>query len=325
MSAFLSRHWFLCGLIVMVGMAAAAPWVGARGGPLKPELTVHLAVAAAFLVSGMTLPLARLQAAAGRWRLHLFIQGFGFVLVPALVWSLLPVIRWCGGSLALAQGFVVLACLPTTIASCAIFTRAAGGNEAAALCNSVLGNLLGLIVTPALLLLLLGTHGEAPITAVLTQLSLEVLLPLLLGQGARLLAGSRVAAFERLRPLPSVFLLYLIFCVFSETFASTRTDGVGRDLLVAFIGTGSLHMTLLALCWVLSAWRGWDFDRGDRIAVLLCAPQKTLALGVPMLSILYGHHPQLAWLTLPLVCYHPLQLVVSGLLASRLRHGGHGP
>ena len=322
MRAFLYRHWFLLGLVLVVVLAALAPAIGSRGGPLHPEITVHLAVAAAFLVSGMTLPLSHLKAEAGRGRLHLFVQAFSFLLVPATVWLFLPLIGWCGGSAALRQGFVVLACLPTTIASCVIFTRAAGGNEPGALCNSVLGNLLGLVVTPALLLLLLGTHGEAPITAVLGQLSLEVLLPLLLGQAAQVVAGRRAAAFHLLRPLPSLFLLYLIFCVFCTTFSSPAQQGLGRDLLIALVGTCVLHVLLLVLCWWLSAWNRLGFTRGDRIAALFCATQKTLALGVPMLSILYGHDPQLAWLTLPLICYHPLQLVLDGVLATRLRQRG---
>lgn len=320
MGAFLLRHWFLVGLALVIAFAAWQPWIGARGGPLKPELTVHLAVAGAFLVSGMTLPLARLREAAGQVRLHLFIQLFCFVLIPALVWSARPLLAWLGASDALIQGFVVLACLPITIASCVIFTRAAGGNEAGALCNSVLGNLIGLVVTPVLLLLLLGTHGEAPITSVLGQLSLEVLLPLVVGQAIRLLARQRTAVFERIRQIPSLLLLlYLIFCVFCATFSATMPDGAGRDIAIAVVGAVVLHGGLLALSWWMGGWRVLGFNHGDRIAALLCSTQKTIALGVPMLSILYGHHPQLAWLTLPLICYHPLQLVISGVLAARLR------
>jgi sodium/bile acid cotransporter 7 len=321
MGAFLLRHWFLIGLASVIVLAALIPDFGARGGPLKPEVTVHLAVAAAFLVSGMTLPIARLRAAAGRIRLHLFIQGFSFILVPALVCLALPLLKWVGASDVLVQGFIVLACLPTTIASCVIFTRSAGGNEAGALCNSVLGNLLGLVITPALLLLLLGTQGEAPVTAVLQQLSLEVLLPLLLGQLAQIVGRSGPEGFTKLRQIPSCFLLYLIFCVFCATFGTTMPDGVGRDLTVACVGVLSLHLALLAVCWAMTRWSLLGFDRADRIAALLCATQKTLALGVPMMSILYGHHPQLAWLTLPLILYHPLQLVVGGVLAARLKAG----
>jgi solute carrier family 10 (sodium/bile acid cotransporter), member 7 len=319
MGAFLLRHWFLVGLALVIAFAALQPWIGAPGGPLWPELTVHLAVAGAFLISGMTLPLARLREAAGQIRLHLFIQLFCFVLVPALVYASRPLLAGLGASEALIQGFVVLACLPITIASCVIFTRAAGGNEAGALCNSVLGNLIGLVVTPALLLLLLDTHGEAPISRVLGQLSLEVLLPLLVGQAIRLLARHRTEVFERVRQVPSVLLLFLIFCVFCATFSTSMPAGAGRDIAIAVLGSAVLHGLLLGLGWWLGGWRLFAFRRGDRIAALLCSTQKTIALGVPMLSILYGHHPQLAWLTLPLICYHPLQLVISGVLAARLR------
>jgi sodium/bile acid cotransporter 7 len=320
MGAFLLRHWFLVGLALVIALAAWQPWIGAPGGPLKPELTVHLAVAGAFLVSGLTLPLARLREAAGQMRLHLFVQLFCFVLIPALMLGARPLLGWLGASDALIQGFVVLACLPTTIASCVIFTRTAGGNEAGALCNSVLGNLIGLMVSPALLLLLLGTHGEAPITSVLGQLSLEVLLPLAAGQAIRLLAHARAEVFERLRQIPSMLLLYLILCVFCATFTQPMPEGAGHDLAIATLGSVVLHGGLLVLAWWLGGRRVLRFTRGDRIAALMCSTQKTIALGVPMVSILYGHHPQLAWLLLPLICYHPLQLVISGVVAARLRH-----
>jgi sodium/bile acid cotransporter 7 len=319
MKSFLLRYWFLIGLVLVIALAFVVPWIGAPGGPLYPQITVHLAVAGAFLIGGLTLPLAQLRAAAGHFRLHAFIQLFCFVVIPALVWLALPLITKSGASLAIAQGFMVLACLPITIASCVIFTRAGGGNEAGALCNSVLGNLIGLIITPALLLLLLGTHGDAPITEVFKQLSIEVLLPLTIGQITRLLAGERAIVFERLRQIPSMFLLYLIFCVFCATFSAASAADTGRNIVVTICAVTILHGTLLGLSWWLSGLTFFGFTRADRIAALLCSTQKTIALGVPLLSILYEHHPQLAWLTLPLVCYHPLQLVISGVLAARFR------
>ena len=319
MKSFLLRYWFLIGLVLVIILAALFPWIGARGGPLYPQITVHLAVAGAFLIGGLTLPLAQLRAAAGHLRLHAFIQLFCFVVIPVLVWLALPLITQCGASPAIAQGFMALACLPITIASCVIFTRAAGGNEAGALCNSVLGNLLGLIITPALLLLLLGIHGDAPMTDVFKQLSVEVLLPLTIGQLTRILAGERAVVFERLRQIPSMFLLYLIFCVFCVTFSAATTADTGRNIVVTICAATILHGVLLGLSWWLSGLTFFGFTRADRIAALLCSTQKTIALGVPLLSILYEHHPQLAWLTLPLVCYHPLQLLVGGILAARFR------
>jgi sodium/bile acid cotransporter 7 len=317
MRSTLARHWFLLGLAAAIALAALLPWLGAPDGPLMPQVTVHLAVAAAFLVSGLTLPLDRLRSAAGQWRLHLFIQAFCFALFPALVLPALPLLARLGAPAALTQGFAILACLPTTIASCVIFTRTAHGNEAAALCNSVLGNLLGLALTPLLILLALGTHGEAPVTAVLRQLSLEVLLPIALGQAVRVIAGTNAFHFERLRQVPSMILLYIVFCVFAATFGAPASAGAGPQLLLTIVAVALIHLAVLLIAWGLATACG--FSPADRIAALFCSTQKTMALGVPLISILYGHHPQLAWLTLPLIVYHPLQLVLGGVLATRLK------
>ena len=40
-------------------------------------------------------------------------------------------------------GFLVMACVPTTVSSCSVLAKAAGGNEIAAVLNSIVGNTLG--------------------------------------------------------------------------------------------------------------------------------------------------------------------------------------
>ena len=56
--------------------------------------------------------------------------------------------------------------------------------------------------------------------------------------------------------------------------------------------------------------------REDRVALLYVAPQKTLALGVPLLSIYFADQDLLGVVLLPLVFYHPFQILVAGLLRS---------
>ena len=41
----------------------------------------------------------------------------------------------------------------------------------------------------------------------------------------------------------------------------------------------------------------------------------TLASGVPMARLIFGAHPGLGIILLPIMLYHPLQLVVGGWLA----------
>jgi len=59
------------------------------------------------------------------------------------------------------------------------------------------------------------------------------------------------------------------------------------------------------------------FPIEDRIAVVFCGSKKTLVSGVPMAQIIFNGDPRLGLILLPLLVYHPLQLVVSGLLAGR--------
>ena len=66
----------------------------------------------------------------------------------------------------------------------------------------LLGLLQGIFVTPAWLLVLLGSSSEVPFSMVFGQLSVTVVVPLLIGQAVRLCYGASV---KRLTPAFSKF------------------------------------------------------------------------------------------------------------------------
>ena len=53
---------------------------------------------------------------------------------------------------------LALSCMPPPVSSAVILTKSVGGNEAAAIFNSALGSIIGVVVTPALLLRMVK-HG----------------------------------------------------------------------------------------------------------------------------------------------------------------------
>jgi solute carrier family 10 (sodium/bile acid cotransporter), member 7 len=318
MLGWFTRHWFLLGLGIVAALAFLFPEVGARGGPLRPELTTKLGVALIFFIQGLVIAPAALRLGALRWRLHIASQVFIFAAFPLAV-ILLDTI---GGRLLppdLRLGFLYLAILPTTISTCVVFTAAAGGNTTGALFNSALANILGVALTPMWAALLLRARGEAPpFGPMLGEIVLLLLVPLLVGQVVRPLALRTWEPNARLLGvLSSLIILYIIFAAFANSVATGafRQTGLNATLLVGLIAVTVFAAATLAAA---SLGRGLAFDAGDRLALLFCGPQKTLAAGAPMAQILFAGHPAIGLILLPVIIYHAVQLLGGATLAEHV-------
>jgi len=173
---FADRQFFLVGVISAISAAAVAPGIGGR----SPLLSLGVSWGAPFgifLIAGVNMPTGKLAKAATRVRAHAAIQAFSVLLVPLLTVAVCTPLSAAGLlSPVIRDAFLVLSVLPTTVNMCVALSRAAGGDEALAVFNAVLGNLLGIFVTPLMLLLLLGRTGAVPIAATVRSLALKVLL-----------------------------------------------------------------------------------------------------------------------------------------------------
>ena len=83
------------------------------------------------------------------------IFNFGFVSIVSYGLSRL-LIKWNLVSVDLSDGLVIAASLPMTVNMVIVMTKASGGNEAVALLNASLGSMIGVFLTPALILIYLG-------------------------------------------------------------------------------------------------------------------------------------------------------------------------
>ena len=86
-------------------------------------------------------------------------------------------------------------------------------------------------------------------------------------------------------------------------------------LLGALLAAG--HLACLGGTWQLG--RALGLGVRDRIAFIMCATHKTLALGLPLFKIIFHGRPDLAVLCTPLLLQHPLQLILGSMLAPRLK------
>ena len=309
--------WFLLGMAAAVALAWVIPQPGAKGGALHPELVNQLAVSLIFFLHGLTLSFAALAAGTRQWRLHLLVQSSTFLLFP-LLGLLLLLGLGTRVDPELRTGLFFLCALPSTVSSSVALTAAARGNVAAAVFNATLSSLLGVVLTPLWLSVVLGASGRAlPLGSVVLDLVLWLVLPLFIGQAARHWLGAWASRNKRrINVVDRLTILVLVY----TSFCDSVTAGVWRSGGVALAVSATACVVLLSLLLTLT-WLGgrcFGFARPDRITALFCGSKKTLASGVPMARLMFGAHPQLAIILLPIMIYHPLQLLVGGWLANRL-------
>ncbi len=304
-------------MFVAVILASLFPEVGRSGGPLHVEVLTNIGIAVVFFLHGLGLSMTALRDGLSRWKVHVTVQLFTFAAFP-LLWLGFDALfgRWLPAGLGL--GFLYLCVLPSTLSYSVALTGVARGNVPAAIFNATLSGLLGIVLTPALVALLaqVDNQGLSFLDAVLG-IAKMLLLPLLAGQLLRPLLHAWHHRHKKLTTaVDRSAILLMVFGAFADSVASGlwRDHGLGL-LLVAAAGAG----LILALVLTLTRWaaRLQGFAVEDEITTVFCGSKKTLASGVPMAKLIFGSHPALGVIVLPIMFYHQIQLVVCSILANR--------
>lgn len=311
------RNWFLVGLVLAVSMAWVFPDGGARDGLLPVEILTRGGVVVIFFLQGLTLASEQIWRGLVRWRLHLLIQGFIFVAAPLLA---LVMVMVFGRILPadLATGFIFLGALPTTISSALVFTTLAGGNVTLALVNTTIANVAGVLLTPLWVSFFVRVQGSSiSLGPVILKVALLILLPLLFGQILRRwLHSTADARKKQCGNLSSCIVLFIVYSSFSDSVVSGFWLQTGLGVSLGAVVLVVLYFSLV-MGGVLLTVRRLRLGTQDTPAVVFCSSQKTLAAGVPMATLIFGAGPSLGLILLPIMLYHPLQLLVGGLLIDR--------
>ncbi|KAK9507272.1 hypothetical protein O3M35_007171 [Rhynocoris fuscipes] len=125
--------------------------------------------------------------------------------------------------------------MPPPVSSAIIITKAIGGNEAAAVFNSIIGSFLGIFITPFSLLFFLGSTAIIPMINSVVILSQTVLLPLGIGL---MLRHFNIIQISRLPHLPSVsqaLLLFIIYTTFCDAFITHDAPMNASDILITVV------------------------------------------------------------------------------------------
>ncbi len=321
MPTFLKKHAFTLWLLVAVVLAILFPGPGTKGGFFYPELTTKLGVWLIFFLQGLGLPTSELAAGYKPKRLHGFVLSWNYLLFPLVV----GLLAWPLSLLLekdLVLGFWLLAIMPTTVSSAVVFSTVSGGNTSNAIFSTVFSNLLSILLVPAIAVAYLAAETEAAVSLIplFRTLFLLIVLPLILGQIVRKVVPVRAAAVAgKTKPLGNWIILFIVHCAFAGSVSSGFLDGFSAGSIFAVIGsTVGILLLVSALVWFSSAWLG--IGRAPRISGFFCASQKSLATGLPLATSILAAAPGVvdaAAVLIPLMVYHPAQLVLAGVLSGR--------
>ncbi|XP_072899041.1 sodium/bile acid cotransporter 7 isoform X1 [Hemitrygon akajei] len=315
------RQWFLLGIVLVITFAKLQPSVGMHGGPLKPEITItYIAVSTIFFNSGLSLKTEELTNALMHVKLHMFVQTFTLAFFPMAIWFYLKLLALTSINPWLLKGLQTVGCMPPPVSSAVILTKAVGGNEAAAIFNSAFGSFLGIVITPLLLLLFLGSSSTVPFTSIFSQLFMTVVVPLIIGQIARRYIKDWL---ERKKPpfgaISSCVLLMIIYSTFCDTFSNPKIDLDTFSLILIVFIIFSLQLSFMFLTFFVSTRKKSGFTPADTVAIMFCSTHKSLTLGIPMLKIVFSGYEHLSLISVPLLIYHPTQILLGGLLVGTVQ------
>jgi solute carrier family 10 (sodium/bile acid cotransporter), member 7 len=311
--------------VLVIALAAIWPNLGKKKGIIRSEYTVSYGVVALiFIISGMSLKTKVLLKSLANWRMHLVIQSISLGITPAIGLGLGKLLGLTSFNPNLIDGLIIACSTPTTISSNVLMTKQAHGDEAGALTNAVLGNILGVFISPILIFTYVGNslskaslnYGETFLT-----LAETVILPLIVGQLIQVFAPKFVEALSRKVSLPivnSCLLLILVWAVFCNTFSQNIAGGLDA---ASFVGVLFICLALF-LCFSALSFgiaRALRFSRPETVAIVMCAATKTVALGIPMITIIYAGSPLIGIVSTPLLVYHAEQLLAGSFIVERMK------
>lgn len=352
---FILSQWLLIGMGVACVLAYFFPNVAKHGGVIRSEYSVlYGAVALVFLISGLSISRQKLYTHMFNWRLHVLVQVTSFLFVPAVVVALVHLIVATDPDAhidrAVLAGYILTACIPTTIASNVVMTRAAGGDDAAALVEVLIANFLGPFMTAGWTVALIpktpefapwrdgsGGNLSSMYKDVFKQLGLSALLPLIVGQLVRWTWEKQVTAILQrfyVAKFSTACMLLLIWTTFSSAFATGALQELSTQSIVfTVLFNVALYLFLTVVCFYSAqppsflrktAWGKRIFHPAppeETIAVCFCGPAKTTALGIPLLYAMYTSMDLFtkAKTSIPVLLYTTEQICVAHFMVYVLR------
>lgn len=321
MQKHLKKHSFTLWLLFGVILAILFPSYGSKGGLLCPGLTTNIGVWLIFFLQGIALPTSELTKGYNPKRLHAFVLLWNYIIFPIIAGALiLPLSDVISDELKI--GFWMLAILPTTVSSAVVFSTVSKGNTSNAIFSTVFSNLLSVLFVPTIAITYMSVESNVSISLspLILKLFILIIAPLLLGQLIRQKipeVSSTIA--NKTKGAGNWIIVFIVHCAFAESVSSKTLTQLG---FISIFKVVLITVLILLLVSLLVWWSSifLNLSKEERISAFFCSSQKSIATGLPLTTSILAFAPSgmnTASVIIPLMCYHPAQLILAGILSGR--------
>ncbi|WP_454978070.1 bile acid:sodium symporter family protein [Capnocytophaga ochracea] len=316
---FFVKNAFLWLLVLIVLMGYLIPYREGYNAYFNLGTFIDWGIVIIFLLYGLKLNLREVLNDVKNWKLHLLVQMATFVLFPLLV---MPFYKIAQGNefYVLWLSIYFLACLPSTVSSSVVMVSIAKGNVPSAIFNASISGLIGIFATPMLMHPFMESNsgGAVDQVAIIQQLLLKVLLPIVLGLLLNPLCkkfieryGKLIGKFDRL------IILLIVYESFSTAFVN-RIFGSVPPITFAIIAVAVVGMFFIVYYLLQWASHRLHFNREDTITTTFCGSKKSLVHGSLFMMVLGIPDNNKVMFLLPIMLYHSFQLFYVSWLANRI-------
>jgi sodium/bile acid cotransporter 7 len=303
---------YLLAILATVALASILPARGQTAVVVSD--TSQGAIALLFFLYGARLSSRAALDGLRNWRLHLTVSTSTFVLFPLIGLTCRLLDPWLLPP-SLYFGVMFMCVLPSTVQSSIAFTSIARGNVPAAICSASLSNLAGIVLTPLLAALLLGSSVHVTPSEI-GRIAAQLLLPFVLGQLTRRWIGAFLVSHPRQTGLVDRGSVLLV--VYSA-FSAGVVGGIWHQITLAQLAAVlAVDAAILATVLRATMWASGrlGFPMADRIVVIFCGSKKSIATGIPMAAVLFAGK-DVSLIVLPAMLFHQIQLMVCAILSRR--------
>ncbi|MFC0876166.1 bile acid:sodium symporter family protein [Saccharicrinis sp. FJH2] len=310
---------FILAIIVAIVLAWFFPQPAGPNSGIPLNLIAGIGISLIFFFYGLKLSPHQIKTGLRNWKLHILVQLTTFLIFPLVVLLFYPFINTENGH-TIWLAFLFLGALPSTVSSSVVMVSIARGNIPAAIFNASISGLIGIVITPLWMgLFMQQSTVDFNLGEIYIRLITQILLPVALGLALHRFWGKFARKHSRYLTLfdKSVILL-IIYKSFSESFENNVFSSINvYDLLLIMGAVIVLFFGIFFLTGYIS--KLLHFDLEDRITAQFSGTKKSLVHGTVFAKILFQNSASTGIFLLPIMLFHPVQLLIISFIASR--HG----